>query len=300
MFVSTVIATIGRSSLTRSVESVLSQGLAPADFEVIVVNDSGCPLSSAGWQNSGQVRVLDTLRRERCVARNTGAATARGTYLHFLDDDDWMLPGGMNELRKVAVAGSAAWIYGTSRLVDRDERLLVEHNIGAIGNAFIQVMAGEWLPLQSSLIRADNFFEAGGFDPRLTVCQDKDICRRVALRGDLASTRAAVVCILRDRGRSTTAYDRATAYSIWSRDNVLCENGAFSRMWSSANSPYWRGRFVRAYLTCAFWSLRRGRVIHALNRGTEAAAGFIRSAADLISPAFWSALVRPHTRINVF
>jgi len=299
MFASTVIATIGRPSLTRSVESVLSQGLAPSDFEVIVVNDSGRPLPPAEWQNSSQAKILNTCRRERCVARNTGAAIARGTYLHFLDDDDWMLPGALNGLRFAAMGG-ASWIYGTSRLVDRDERLLTEHNIGVSGNAFIQVMAGEWLPLQSSLIRADSFFEAGGFDLRLTVCQDKDICRRVALRGDFAGIRTPVVCILRDRERSTTAYDRATAYSIWSRDNVLCESGAFSRMWSSANTPYWRGRFVRAYLTCAFWSLRKGKVFHALNRATGAGAGFVRSAPDLVTPAFWSALVRPHTRINVF
>ena len=41
MFLSTVIATIGRPTLRRSVESLLSQQVAPDDYEVIVVNDSG-------------------------------------------------------------------------------------------------------------------------------------------------------------------------------------------------------------------------------------------------------------------
>ena len=49
-----------------------------ADFEVIVVNDSGQPLPDMDWQHCPRVRVIDTNRRERSVARNTGAAIAQG------------------------------------------------------------------------------------------------------------------------------------------------------------------------------------------------------------------------------
>ena len=299
MFLSTIIASVGRPTLSRSVESVLAQQVSPPDFEVIVVNDSGRPLAPADWQGSEFVTILHTNRRERCVARNTGAAIARGIYLHFLDDDDWMLPGAMQELSTVARATGAAWVYGTSRLVDKDDNLMTDHHIGVSGNAFVQVTAGEWLPLQASLIKATCFFDAGGFDPRLTVCQDKDICRRVALRGDLASTRAVVACIVRDRSQTTTAYALATAYSLWSRDNILDEKGAFARMWASANTPYWRGRLIRAYLTCVIWNVRKGTTFHALSRAGGAAAGFVRSTADLVFPAFWRALILPHTRKNV-
>ena len=95
MFCSTVIPTIGRSTLSRAVCSVLQQSFTADEFEVIVVNDSGSPLPDADWQHSDHVRVLHTNRRERSVARNTGAAIAEGRYLHFLDDDDWLLPGAL-------------------------------------------------------------------------------------------------------------------------------------------------------------------------------------------------------------
>ena len=37
--------------------------------------------------------VVNTHHSERSVARNTGAALSHGDYLHFLDDDDILLPG---------------------------------------------------------------------------------------------------------------------------------------------------------------------------------------------------------------
>jgi glycosyltransferase involved in cell wall biosynthesis len=299
IFSSTIIPTINRSTLARSVESVLSQHMPSADFEVIVVNDSGHPLAAAEWQCSERVTILHTNRRDRCIARNAGAAIARGAYLHFLDDDDWMLPDGLRELWSVFQTGNASWIYGTSLLVDKDEKLLTEHHIGVCGNGFVQVMAGEWLPLGASLINTEHFFKAGGFDPRLTVCQDKDICRRILLRGELASTRAPVVYIMRDRERSTTAYDRANAFSVWSRDNVLNERGSFARMWASAKGSYWRGRLIRAYLTCIYWNLFHGKILNAVGRAMGALAGLLLSCADIISVDFWRALIRSHTRINV-
>src|SRR5688572_30916233 len=95
MFSSTIIPTVGRDTLARAVHSVLSQSSEKCDFEVIVVNDSGKPLPQQEWQSSTRVQVINTNRRERSVARNTGAALARGKYLHFLDDDDWLFPDAL-------------------------------------------------------------------------------------------------------------------------------------------------------------------------------------------------------------
>jgi GT2 family glycosyltransferase len=300
MFWSTIIATIGRSSLSRSVQSVLEQQAHDIDYEIIVVNDSGQPLPLADWQESKRVTILQTNREDRCVARNMGAAAACGDYFHFLDDDDWMLPGALQKLSTVARSSDAAWVYGAARLVDGDEKLLAVHHIGASGNAFVRVTSGEWLPLQASIIKANYFRKVGGFDVRLNVCQDKDLCRRIALCGDLDYTHAPVTSIVRDRKHSTTDYSRANAYSIWSRNNVLGLQGAFARMRQSANDSYWRGRMVRAYLTCTIWCFHHKRLLLGLGRASQAAAGFVCSAANWHSPAFWKAFAFPHTRKNVY
>ena len=83
MFCSTIIPTVNRPTLSRAVHSVLNQEFDRDDFEVIVVNDSGKQLPDAEWQKSDQVRVINTNRCKLSVARNTGAAIAKGRYLHF-------------------------------------------------------------------------------------------------------------------------------------------------------------------------------------------------------------------------
>ena len=74
MFSSTIIPTVGRPTLERTVESVLNQNFDKDQFEVIVVNDSGEPLTkNASWRTARNIQILETNRRERSFARNTGA-----------------------------------------------------------------------------------------------------------------------------------------------------------------------------------------------------------------------------------
>jgi len=211
-----------------------------------------------------------------------------------------LLPGAFKALWSVAETCNAAWIHGASRLLDKDGKLLTLHHVEACGNAFADVMAGEWIPLGASLIKSECFFAVGGFDYRLDVCEDKDLCRRVALHGELVGTSIPVVNMIRNRADTTTVYSRANDLSVFSRDNIFDEDGAFDRIWSSAKTSYWRGRLVRAYLTCVLWNLRRWKLARASARTSRAVLGVIYSFKDVASRDFWHALLRPHTRKNVY
>ena len=118
MICSTVIPTFHREELVaRAVNSVLEQLPDRDNFEIIVVNDAGIPLQEAEWQKSPLVTVVNTNHCERSVARNVGAALAEGEWLHFLDDDDYVLPGAYAALYDVAKTGSCVWIYGSYKRV---------------------------------------------------------------------------------------------------------------------------------------------------------------------------------------
>lgn len=288
MFCSSIIPTVGRSSLQRAVESVLSQSLPPEEFEVIVVNDSGRPLQPAPWQQSPRVRVVTTMKRERCVARNTGAALARGDYLHFLDDDDWLAPGALAALRDLAGRNPEAGIlYGATQLVDRQEQPVIQLFSGLVGNCSVQVMAGEWIPLQSSLIKTGTFFAAGGFNTLIPGPEDIDLLRRITLQSDVASSQVVISWVAMGQTNSTTDYVGHASKSRFGREQALNNSGTFSRLRAAAVAPQWQGRLVRIYATSAVWNAQHHKWLTALSRALAALAAIVLAGTALAKPEFW-------------
>ncbi|HEX7976834.1 MAG TPA: glycosyltransferase family A protein [Anaerolineales bacterium] len=294
IFCSTIIPTIARSTLEQSVRSVLEQSFSQASFEVIVVNDSGQPLAEEAWLRSEGVQVIRTDHLERSTARNTGAAIAQGKYLHFLDDDDCLLPGALQAFWALAQSSQADWLYGSSQLVDRHETPLIDLYPGMGGACFIQVMAGEWIPLQASLIRTDAFLAVGGFTPGMHATEDVDLCRRIALRGDLAFSQELVARISMGRENSSTDVSRASEFSRRAREKILNEPGVFNRMRFSAESSDWLGRITRIYLTSALWNVRHRRGFTAASRMMYGAASLLLAGRSLFSARYWQAVARTY------
>jgi glycosyltransferase involved in cell wall biosynthesis len=302
MFCSTVIPTIGRSTLSRAVCSVLDQEFTREDFEVIVVNDSGMSLREEGWQRSRRVRIIDTNRRERSVARNVGAAIAKGAYLHFLDDDDWMLAGAFESLWQLANTNPAAWLYGGYRLVDSQGNLIEDCYPDDSGNCFIRFVAGEWLPLQVSFIKTKVFFRIGGFASLFSLSggdEDVDLSRQISLDYDIAGTRNLVAEIRVGHDSSTTDYANLSVQSRVSREKALDAPGAFARLRDSASSRpadsrYWQGRVAWAYLTSVIWNLQQKRFFTSASRMTYGLTGIILAGSSIFSPSFWRGATRPH------
>ncbi len=90
--------------LPRCVESVLAQTMK--DFELILVDDGspdGCPqLCDAYARQDGRVRVVHKPNGGLASARNAGLDVAEGTYILFVDSDDWIDPETLEQLVRVA------------------------------------------------------------------------------------------------------------------------------------------------------------------------------------------------------
>jgi glycosyltransferase involved in cell wall biosynthesis len=294
MFSSTIIPTVGRVTLARAVNSVLSQTFDKGDFEVIVVNDSGKPLLWQDWHSSNQVQIINTHRRERSVARNAGAAIARGEYLHFLDDDDWLFPDAFCHFWQLSQEVQAAWLYGSSQLVQRNGSELIQLQHGIQGNCFLQVMAGEWIPLQSSFIESKIFHRLGGFSPLISGPEDIDLLRRICLHGDVAGTSDLIASIERGEEDSTTNYRQHPVLSRMAREQILDEPLAFHRMKERANSGEWLGRMLRIYFTSAVWNLQRKRLAIAASRLAAGLAVLALSHLRICSISFWRAFLNSY------
>ena len=260
-----------------------------------MVNDTGEPLPEEDWQRNGRVQIVDTHRRERSVARNTGAAIARGQYLHFLDDDDWMFPNAFADFWQLAqLAPQAAWLFGGCRLVDRQEMFLMDLHSITGRNGFIQVMAGEWIPLLASFIGQEAFFAVGGFHPNMVSSEDVDLSRRIALGGDFEKMRSVVACAtMNTRDRSRGCKDDLNACRM-GREGILQMPGAFKRMRDSADNSYWYGRIVRIYLTSALWNMQHRRLLIAGSRLLSGAVYSASKSMHLFSPDFWRSILHAY------
>ncbi len=298
MFCSTIIPTVGRPTLSRAVESVLEQEHHSFDFDVIVVNDSGMPLPEARWQHSPQVQIIHTHQRERSVARNAGATVAKGIYLHFLDDDDWLAPGAFHHFWELSQACDAKWLYGMTQLIDRHNNPTIQLRHSLEGNCFLQTMAGEWIPIQSSLIDKSTFLRIGGFNPLLSGPEDIDLLRRVLLEENIAETPYIVAYVIRGEQGSTTDYRQHSQASRWAREMIIDAPNAFHRMRSSAVSPYWQGRMLRIYLTSSVWNIQHWRPFSTFSRMFASIACIFTAGRSIFSGAFWMAVSKHYASIT--
>lgn len=296
MFCSVIIPTIGRDTLKRAVASVVDQNFVADEIEIIVVNDSGQPLPKTDWQQLPEVCMITTNRRERCIARNAGAALAKGKYLCFLDDDDWLLPGALNEFWELAQRQpQAVWLYGSIQIVNEAGTVLAEVNSGLNGNCLAHFVGGAWAPIQASMMQTQTFFAIGGFDPSIIGTEDLDLCRKYAFLGDFANTPAAIASLFRGPTWNTsTDYLRAPADTLRSRENILAQSGAFTRMIASANSSYWYGRILRVYLSTVRFNLRQKKLFTAASRAIFSLMSFALAGRHSLTRDFWHAVKADH------
>lgn len=295
-FCSTIIPTVNRSTLSHTVHSVLNQDFRRANFEVIVVNDSGQPLPDADWQHAEQVRVITTHRHERSVARNTGAAIARGKYLHFLDDDDLLLPGAFEAFWKLDQTSPAAWLYGSYQTIDNDGKLVEEIHPQITGNIFALLVASEGIPFQVSLLRTSEFFAAGMYDPNLIGVEDRDLGRRIARLGEVVWMPTVVAQIRIGQVGSTTDWSKLAEQDRQGREKALSQPCALSRLQHSAqDDDFLRGRVGRAYLASSLWNWQHGNYFIAVSRLTSLLAV---TGPHILSAVYWRGLRTRIKRLN--
>lgn len=291
--ISIIIPTIGRPTLRRAVQSALEQELPEGDLEVIVVNDSGQPLDHAiGLPADSRITVVTTNRRGLSVARNTGAAVAKGRYLLFLDDDDWLATNALIHLLcKIAQDPEHVVVYGGVRLVDDAGRTLGTLNLGMAGNCACHMLAGAWIPCGSALIVVNAYFTAGGTDVKMGPSEEMDMFRRLAMMGTFGNTSEIIVNVLRGSGWATTVnYEKAVNNLRISRERVLDQKAALPRMIQSAQGPYWQGRVLKAYLASLYWNTRERRLMTAISRALSIMRILLSIRLAWLHPDFWQAL----------
>ena len=129
--VSLIIRSMGRECLAQAIASVASQRHRP--IELLVVDATGGrhpPLPSAPGLD--EMRLIDAGRPlNRPAAANAGLAAARGEWIGFLDDDDFLEPTHVDRLvARGQEPDRPTLVYAQHWSLDRFHRVVHRHHLG--------------------------------------------------------------------------------------------------------------------------------------------------------------------------
>ena len=100
--------------LEQCVDSILAQTIS--DYEIILVDDGspdGCGVICDRYAREHEnVQVIHKQNQGLTAARQTGIAAAQGTYVAFVDSDDWVSPDMYEHLLTQAVQNKADLVSG--------------------------------------------------------------------------------------------------------------------------------------------------------------------------------------------
>ncbi|GAB3196522.1 hypothetical protein GCM10027261_19440 [Geodermatophilus arenarius] len=174
--------------LGAALESIAAQ-TRRAD-EVVVVDDGSTddPGSVvAQWPGTTFIRQEN---RGLSAARNTGLHAATSSHVLFLDADDLLTPVAVAAgLHSAERHPGAAFVYGAHRRVDAAVAPLGERRYSPAGpDPRATFLRGNAVAMHATaLYRREVLVAAGGFDERLTRCEDYDVYLRLAVDHEVAS-----------------------------------------------------------------------------------------------------------------
>ncbi len=173
--------------IAQTLRGVLAQTFT--DYEVIIVNDGSTDQSEAIVKQFTDDRVVYYLRENKGVsaARNFGITVAKGSYIAFLDADDYWYPDFLQTIHRNIIrfpdqhVFSAAIEIETARRVIPAEYSVPGHHPVEVVD-FFEASARECVLWTSASVFHKSVFEkAGQFDVQMRSGQDTDLWMRIGL-----------------------------------------------------------------------------------------------------------------------
>lgn len=173
----------------KAIESVSCQTFR--DFELIVLDDGSTDnsylIAQETLKGSGlNYKLIHQANAGVSMARNNGVSVSQGSYLCFLDADDWWAPSFLERIDWLITAYPDAGIYGTNYYyVKSGKQRVCVKNVESGYINYCQVYAeGLSMPLTSISVAIPRviFDEMNGFNPSLRLGEDFDLWIRIALK----------------------------------------------------------------------------------------------------------------------
>ena len=173
--VSYIVPTYKRPELlNRALESISKQ--AYSQFEAVVINDAGQDVSAVVSEFPFASLVNHERNLGLSAARNTGINAARGKYLCYLDDDDWLYPDHTVVLLGALLGGHrAGYSDAAVQYNNGPARLYMSNNWDVE-----QLKRGNLFPVCCMMHERDLIDQVGYFDENLPTHEDWDLWIRMS------------------------------------------------------------------------------------------------------------------------
>ena len=171
--------------LRRAVQSCLAAAPEKGIEVLVVTNGSRCLAGSALDLPEMDVRLLHVTGRNANLARNAGLEAARGDFVRFLDDDDFLVPAGARAQFDSMQASLADVSTGSVRFED-ENGLEVGRYAPLDSNDFVAEILWQrpsTLPVAHLFRRS--FLENLRWDPSRNYLQDVDWMHGMLRRGEV-------------------------------------------------------------------------------------------------------------------
>lgn len=243
--VSVVTRTRGHMPFLRRCLSALRSSGQALHLQWIVVDDGSLDaavvsdfVATASREGTLSTETIRTGASNRAAAANAGIAAATGVYLHFLDDDDVVLPGFYDQAIQMLeseprLGAAAAKCVRVVEAASADgesfhEISRAQHypEIKAITLASLAVT--QTVPLVSVLFRRDALLETGAFDPSFAVCEDYDLLLRFLTVADIGLLRQSLVNF-HQRETATGILGNSAATTDFAAENAYFRNAMLRR-----------------------------------------------------------------------
>lgn len=229
LLVSVIIPTFNRAEVvSRAVNSVLNQTFK--DFECIVVDDGSTDeTGSVLCGFADKIKVVKTENRGVSAARNTGAKLAKGKYIAFLDsDDEWRPQKLQKQLDFMQKNGfritqtDETWVRN-GKFVNKSAKY-----IRPSGDIFYNCLEVCAVTPSSVMMEKTLFFEYGGFDETIPVCEDYDLWLKMSLKEKFGLIDEPLIIKYGGNANQLSNSACLDKYRIVSLFNMLHENAALS------------------------------------------------------------------------
>lgn len=289
--VTVVIPTRNRRALVEeAIASVMAQDY-PA-WELIVVDDASEDETPAYLETLAdpRVRTIRLARHgERSAARNRGLAEARGEFVMFLDDDDLLRPGALSALAPALLADPVAVAAVGARYRFTAKRgVRIPHPASPMKLEIADELLCGWGSVSGqNLYRTQVVRAVEGFDPVLSLCEDRDLWLKLATRGPILTRPEIVVDFRVHEGQASRAGVEAHRHAVYSRHIALLppERRARARRIQRSGEDRWSSIVLRQ-------QGRRGAAFLAAVRSILRHPGVLRSPllGPLTQEIFWNSL----------